>query len=86
MKTREIIVGARHEIIEYFDGILDYTRTHLKENNLLYSQDGITKQIDEIINSKNGIGIVFALSRKDTDKNSTDEVNLELRSYYIHIE
>jgi hypothetical protein len=85
MKTREIIVGAKYELMEYFDAVLSYTRTHLKENNLLYSRDGISKQIDEIINVNNGIGIMYVLSKDDKDKNSTDDVNLELRSYYIHV-
>jgi hypothetical protein len=85
MKTHQITCGNKSEIIEYFDDLLKYTREHLKENNLLYSIDGIEKQIDDIINKQNGFGIIFCLTRDSRDGSVQDKVNLELREFYVHV-
>ena len=78
-----MLCGTHAELLEHFCRLTDIVNQHMKIENLLYSKDGIKKQLDDLIKDRNGIGTIFYLT---TMKKSKHEANFELKHALVSIE
>ena len=84
MRTREILVGTQEELTEYFCKFIESTRKLLKEENLLYSKPGIESQLEEIINTSKGIGLLYYIEAS-TNTPDLSDIDLVLKDCYVRV-
>ena len=89
MKENKIICGTKQELLEYFYKLVKPTQDICEnKDNLLYSKEGIEKQITDILNNQKGIGIIFHMIMEqdvEVSKLLNQEVTIKLISSYIHV-
>ena len=89
MKENKIVCGTKDELVEYFYNIVKPTQEICEnKDNLLYSKEGIEKQITDILNNQKGIGIIFHMIMEqdvEVSKLLNQEVTIKLISSYIHV-
>lgn len=89
MKENKIVCGTKDELVEYFYNIVKPTQEICEnKDNLLYSKEGIEKQITEVVNKQKGIGMIFhMIMEKDEEVSQllNKEVTIKLMSSYIHV-
>ena len=87
MKEEKILCGSESELIKHFCDIVSYTQTVMNHaDNLLYSNEGIKKQMSDIVNNQKGIGMIFYMIVDTIDTTEPiHNINLSLMKSYIHV-
>jgi hypothetical protein len=86
MKEEILYCGTKKELLEYFYNKTKFAEYILKNKesiNLLYSKEGIEKQINELLEKNKDMGLIYYMEGDKLEDDS--EVTLSLKCSHIHI-